>query len=74
MFEVPLQAVRRDLKMTERMLDSQAPSLLTMRDHIEVRGKHHTGPPRSHETAPPPRAAIGPWAFSYCRVLGGHCF
>ena len=29
------------------------------------------GVPRSQETAPSPRATIGPYAESYCRVLGG---
>ena len=23
---------------------------------------------------PPPRTTIGPWAYSYCSVLGGRCF
>ena len=22
----------------------------------------------------PPRTATGPYAYTYCRVLGGHCF
>ena len=34
----------------------------------------HTGVTRSQQTAPFPRATIGPCAESYCRVLGGRCF
>ena len=33
-----------------------------------------TGVPRSEETAPPPRIAIGPYAYAYCMVLGGGVF
>ena len=32
------------------------------------------GVPRSLKTATLPRTTIGPWAYSYCRVLGGRCF
>ena len=28
----------------------------------------------SSETTPSPRATVGPYAESYCRVLGGRCF
>ena len=27
----------------------------------------------AHKKQPPPRTTIGPWAYSYCRVLGGRC-
>ena len=49
----------------------------TCEDHcvvFRVSGFSSTGVPRSRETAISPKATIGPYAESYCRVLGWSLF
>jgi hypothetical protein len=45
----------------KRMRREEAPDNLVYRGTWLIRNRH------------PPRTDIGPWTYSYCRVLGGHC-
>jgi len=68
----PHSGLQRDFVKNPLANNPQNPTVL----HLEGQRvlPTDTGVPHSQETAPPPRAATGPYVYCYCRVLGGRCF
>ena len=62
-----LRAIKeKKMSISFRTIDDRGDVIEDKTDSIE-----NTGVPLSYENACSPRTPIGPWAWSYCRVLWG---
>ena len=82
-FSRRLYALRGPILFWEALVSAWAFLSLGAAALVEQRHAHRRVPappsnaplgPRSKDTASPPTAAIGPYAYSYCRDLRARCF